>query len=233
MALSFSQGALEAMLERMSVVGVCGTDIALVIGTDDTITRTAADFVSEGFVAGMQVYVFGATDTDDNITATRIKTVAAGTLTFDGTGIFTTGEAASAKITVVAAKGGCFANLFNGGKITYYNGTKPANADAAKGGATAIFEFDNLQFDAAATWDSAEKEASIDLTESITDTAAADGTVAWFRMTASGENRDDASSTAIRVDGTLGSSGDIVVAQTAVTSGDPETLNAMVFKYAQ
>jgi len=195
------------------------------------ITQTAAGFVTAGFIAGMNVNIFGSTS-NDAVTAI-IQTVAAGTLTLtDGGGDLAATEAAGATIAIVAADGGSFVNLFSGGKITFFNGTQPASADDSKGGATALLEFEPLRFDDA-TYDSDNDLYYIDLLSSLSDNALADGTCTWFRCTAPGENRDDASTTAIRFDGSIGSSGDIVLAETTLTTGDPDTLTQFKIKYAQ
>ncbi len=81
---------------------VQGTGIALVDngGSPDSITDSNNGFIAAGFQPGDEIKVSGATDTNDNITAT-ILTVVAGTITIV-TGSWTTGEAAGAVITVSA-----------------------------------------------------------------------------------------------------------------------------------
>lgn len=231
MTIRRSQGLCKALAERQDIVGVIGTDIALVDGGAgaDTITRTAADFVTAGFVAGMTVHIRGSASND--AVEAVIQTVAADTLTLL-TGELAAGEAAGSSVCIIASNGGSIADIFSGGKVTYFNGTQPASADDSKGGATAIFEYEPIRFDDA-VYDSDNDLYYIDLLASLSDTALADGTITWFRCTAPGENRDDASTTAVRFDGSIGASGDIVVADTSITTGDPDTLTKYRFKIAQ
>ncbi len=81
-------------------------------GGSDTITDSGSGFVTAGFEIGDLVIVSGATDTDDNVTV-ELTGVAAGTLTF-ATGTFTTGEGASALITVQEALPGTQVLGFHG-----------------------------------------------------------------------------------------------------------------------
>lgn len=230
MTISRSQGYCEA---AQSAVGnsiiIVGTDIALVNSTTDTVTRVTADFVSSGIVAGDLLQIRGATASADDIDA-YIDTVAAGTLTLKTDGeTFTTGETAGAKITLIVPRGGSFRALMNGGQLTLFSGSKPTTADASKGGATALFEFDDIEFAEDGTWSSTSKYSRMELEVAMSATCLADGTVGWFRFTGPGQNRDDASTTAIRWDGTVGTvagSYDLVLTQTDWEVGD--TLNLSV-----
>jgi hypothetical protein len=230
MAIKYSQGYVEAMLEKQSLAEVFGTDIALVDGGtgSDTITRTAADFLTAGFAPGDDIFVRNATDSDDDIDGVTCSDVVAGTITLP-TGTWTTGEAAGATIFICAARGGGVKELLNGGKVTVFSGTRPSSASDAPTGATALIEFDDLIF-ADASWDGTNNYAYIDLSASITAAAIATGVGTWFRCTGKNENRDGASTTAIRFDGLVGTSGDMQVSTTSYTLGVNATLDQMKIK---
>ena len=225
MALEFSQGLLAATLGRQEVKIVLGTDIALVIGIDnDTVTRVAADFVTEGFKAGDSIYVKNATDSDDDIEGIVASAVVAGTITLPS-GTFTTGEAATAEITVAAAEGGSWRNLLNGGTLDIYSGTKPTSASDDVGAGTKLIAYTGVTFDAAA-WDAVNQRSYINITSVLTSNAVAGGTATWFRLTAFGNASTGSSTTAIRMDGTVGLSGDLQTTNTAISIGDPDSISS-------
>ena len=78
---------------------VTGTDIAFVDGGagEDTITRTAADFVTAGFVAGDIITISGSASNDGNYT---ILSVVAGTINVATASL--TAEGAGASVTIAS-----------------------------------------------------------------------------------------------------------------------------------
>jgi len=93
-----------------------GTDIAFVDGGagEDTITRTAADFVTNGYVVGDTLTVSGSTSNDGSYTLTG---VAADTLNV-ATGLLTAEGAAATVTLTVAKKTIDFAHYDNAGTLT-------------------------------------------------------------------------------------------------------------------
>jgi len=227
MSFKFSQGFCKTRAKRQDCIGVDGTDIAI---NANNITRTAGDFVTAGFKIGDKVYVKGAANAGNNIAA-EVIAVSDTVLTFaDGT--FPVAEAVGNKITIYTSRGGSFADQFNGGTLTFFNGTKPVNADADKGGATALVTFSNLWFDES-TYDGVNEYVTMDLKNApITANAIATGTATWGRLTAKGNERDSASTVAIRGDGSVGGVGsDIAVATTALVLGEPHNLSGLQVRF--
>jgi hypothetical protein len=115
--------------------------------------------------------------------------------------------------------------------INIYSGTRPDSPDAAHsqtllatisidGGATA------LTFEASPTDGVLEKGAG----NWKEDAAIATGTASWFRLYADGDNPASASSTAKRIDGTVGTTNaDLNLSSTAITIGAPITVTAAQF----
>jgi len=86
----------------LAYLSVTGTDIAFVDNTPnkDTITRTAADFVTAGFTAGDTLTVTGSTS--NNSTSLTLYSVAVGTLTMIAADTLTA-EIAGASVTLTSS----------------------------------------------------------------------------------------------------------------------------------
>lgn len=220
MAIGYSQGYAMLGIGARETVGEVGTVFALVDGgaSADTITRSSGDF-TDLFKAGDLIRVLGATDSDDDV-ETLIVSVAALVITL-ATGVFTTGETAGASIALVTSAGGTIPDVFNGGTLVFYTGTRPTSANDAIGTASELASIADIQF-ADAEWDATIDAATVSAV-SLAATATASGTATWARFTAFGDNAEDASTTAKRIDYTVGqTTGDILLSKgTAINTGDP------------
>lgn len=242
MAVKYSQALCKALLDKQLVKIVEATataneDISLVdggAGEDTIIGGSSVNFLTAGFKKGDAIYVRKATASADNITAVQCTAVTATTINLP-TGTWTTGEANSAALLVMAADGGSYKNLFNNMNVTIFSGTQPDDPDEAstqKGAATALITYSGFAF-GDATYNTTDEQGEVDILSAISANAANTGTGAWFRIwmgipgTDESAGRDAASTTAIRVDGSVGiTTGDLRLVSTAFTSGQPQTLNS-------
>lgn len=126
---------------------------------------------------------------------------------------------------------GSLKSIFDDGYIRIYSGTVPADADAALGGATELVTYsDNgasegagngLDLAASAAGGAISKAAA----QVWKGTAGATGTASFFRYEQTGDG-GGASTTAIRIQGTVGGAGaDLFVASTTFTSSVEYTLD--------
>lgn len=237
MTVSYSQGFCQAYASRKEIaIAKSATVLALVDGgaSADTITSSntsTVNFLTLGFNSGDKIYVLGATDGDDNIAGIECSNVAAGTITLP-TGTFTTGQAAGSQLYILASKGGSFVDLMQGGTLYWFKSTKPATADAVASASDVLATFADVKFGAVA-WDAVNKYAYVDLLAAITTNGSADGTALWYRFVAYGEEAFAASTSAIRLDGSIGSSGDLVTANASVTNGAPLAISSFKFRVPQ
>ena len=109
---------LEATVHAMTLAGDATIELNIT-GGDDTITRDAGSWITDGFVAGDVLKVDGCTTAanDTALTGTRLKTVVALTLTFDGA-ILDTDEAFAAGAVICAASGGSMKDVMKIGDYT-------------------------------------------------------------------------------------------------------------------
>ena len=103
---------------------------------------------------------------------------------------------------------GSFKTLFSGCFIDFYTGTQPATADAAATGTKIATMYSDgtstgLTFEASATAGVLEKNAS----ETWSGTTIAAGTIGYFRMREATDAGTASSSTAVRYDGAVNTSG--------------------------
>lgn len=224
MALRYSQGFSMANAGQIGTKGEIGTDFALVSGgaSADTIVRTSGDFTAK-FKMGDMLRILGATDSADDV-ETPIVSVAALTITL-GTGIFTTGEAAGATIALVASDSGVSSDVYNGGSLVLYTGTRATKASDTIGTAAELAEFTDIVF-SEAVWDTTNERVYIQAT-GLSATATASGTATWARLTALGDNATGDSTTAKRIDFSVGvSTGDIQLKSTTINTNDPIAISA-------
>lgn len=228
MALKFSSGTVKRMAGLLQA-SLTATTIALVDGgaSADSITDSGSGLVSAGFTVGGQIIINGATDSDDDVRA-AILSVAAGTIEVP-TGTFTTGETAGASITLRQYYPGSLAMIFHDAVLDIYSGTRPTHANDAEGSATKLASFNGIRW-SDAVWDSDELEAYINLyaAAAITATASAGGTATWFRLRGGGVTTTGASTTAPRIDGTIGTgTGDMPVGSQTVDNGATQTISSI------
>ncbi len=109
--------------------------------------------------------------------------------------------------------------IFDSGRMDIYDGTQPANANAAVPAVNKLATVD-LPADAFGT----EAGGILSLVGTWTEAAAIlNGTATWFRLRASGDT-DAQSTTAIRIDGTVGITAgqfDLVLTSAQIKAGDP------------
>lgn len=125
---------------------------------------------------------------------------------------------------------GSFKNKLDAGKLRIYAGAMPATADAAVGGATLLVELSDNGGGGGLTFGDATAEGTISKTTGQTwkGTIASSGTAAWFRFVEAADVGDE-STTAARIQGTVGTVGtDMVVANAALTAAEEFTLNFFV-----
>lgn len=238
MAISKSQGLCMAMAERQDIAIAAKNSVVALVdgGTDpDTITSSntgTINFLTKGFCPGDKITVLNATNAADDIDGVVCTAVAAGVITLP-TGTFAAGQAAgSTALAVLASKGGSLRDIFQGATLSIFKGTKPATADDVCSSADELIQFTDVVW-GAASWDSVNKKAIIDLLATLTKNALLTGTAVWFRLTAKGNEIYAASSSAIRMDGTVGSSGDLTAVSTSITQGAPQAVTSFKLRVPQ
>jgi len=239
MALRLSTGLRNKMLgyqaECSAVLVGTGANVSLVSGgaSADTITDTGTSFITQGFRAGQKVTIIGAT-TPTNDGSFLVTDITAGTLTL-GIGDLAGSEALASGGVLVQAHGGSFRDLFMDSIIRIFSGSQPVNADTAESGSLLV----EITLDGAAFVAGAEANGlTLDEPSSgtLSKPAAANwqgtgilsGSMGWFRMY-SNEVTSGASTTAVRLDGSIAASGSqFIVASTTVVAGATSTINTFV-----
>lgn len=122
---------------------------------------------------------------------------------------------------------GSLRSLLNGGRINIYAGAEPATADAALGGATLLCAVTvnstgtGINFDTTASGGVLQKAPG----EVWSGVNAATGVASFYRHVAAGD-AGDASTTAARLQGTIGIAGaDLNLSSTSLTSGATQTID--------
>lgn len=130
-----------------------------------------------------------------------------------------------------------FATAMNGGRLRWFAGTVPANADAATGAAVLLAEF-TVDDDGSTglTWDTAGIAGGViskTAAEAWQATAVADGTATFFRFSASGDSGTGASTSAVRFQGTIGPGigFDLVRPNPAVVTNDSLEVDVAQFAF--
>lgn len=124
-----------------------------------------------------------------------------------------------------------FITTYSGCKINIYSGTRPATANDAIGGDNVLLATislaggaTGLTFESTTPAGVATGKASETWSE---DSAIATGTAAWFRMFESGDTPANASTTAARLDGSVGVSGaDLNLSSVSIVAGIPVVIPA-------
>lgn len=235
--LKYSTGLRDKMLAyRARPIGaIIGATLAFVDNgaSPDSITDSGNGFITADFAPGQILFVQGATTSanDTGCSGKEILSVAAGTITI-ATGSVDTAEAGAAGTVVAVAKGGCLADVMKDGVIKIYSGSQPADADTTIGSATLLLTltqssgawvadaFDNgLDFEQDASSAVLTKES----TETWSGVAVASGEAGFFRHYANATDDGSASTTLPRIDGSVGSSGDLKL-YNSIVSGRTYTL---------
>jgi len=136
------------------------------------------------------------------------------------------------RAAIMASTG--FVGGMTGGVLDIFSGAIPADADAAEGAGTKLlritvdhgaFPANALHFEATAPAGVAEKSTS----ETWQGLGLADGTAAWFRFYDSNDVQG-ASTTELRFDGTVGTSGaDLILSSTSIIAGATTTIDTATF----
>lgn len=130
-----------------------------------------------------------------------------------------------------------FVGAMNDGVIDIYSGTIPADADTTEGSGTKLLRVtvdggaftsgaatNGLGFNSAASGAASKADAETWQGEGL-----ASGTAAWFRFYAN-TVVTGASTTAVRFDGTVGTSGaDLILTSTSIVSGATTTIDSATF----
>jgi hypothetical protein len=124
---------------------------------------------------------------------------------------------------------GSLKSALDGGRLALYSGTMPANADAAIDAGTLMYTFTvnndgatNLNFDTTASDGILMKAPA----ESWQAACVAAGDIAFFRYYLPPDDPMTASVTAVRVQGTVGTSfADLLIAEVTKALADPLTLD--------
>lgn len=222
-----------------------GAELAFVDGGagQDTITSSGADFLTLGFRPDAVLKVTGCTTAanDTALTGVEIQEAEAGTL-YLPTGSVNTAEAGAAGTAICIAQGGSLFDLMLHGVIDVYSGSIPSSPDNAvsgtklarltvNGGAWAAGSHTNGIVLGAAASGQVDKDTA----DTIQGDGLIPGTAGWFRWKSNISDADGLSTTAYRIDGTVGttSSYDMVVPTTAVTAGVPYTLYSLLTTFPQ
>ncbi len=235
MTIKLSTGLRNEILDKRASIeaAIFGSEdsIAFVDGGagEDTITITTSDWRTEGFEEGMVLFLEGATTAanDSGITEKQITQFSNGDQTMHiATGSVDTAEAMAAGAVLAAARGGSLADLLELGFIKIFTGAQPASADDVETGTELVKITDNSGAHDTGTGENgiqlALDAASGVLTKEAAQTwsgvAAETGTAGWFRFYAK-EGVAGASGTAIRFDGSIGTSGaDLQMASTSISA---------------
>ncbi|NIT14180.1 MAG: hypothetical protein GTN99_08080 [Candidatus Dadabacteria bacterium] len=121
--------------------------------------------------------------------------------------------------------------MFDNGELRIHSGTKPADADATEGAGTVLA---TVTLPVSNAFAASASSGAIAKAGTWQDTSAdATGTAAWFRLYASPVTTG-ASTTSIRIDGTVGvgASFDLDITSTAITATDPVTVDTFSISIA-
>lgn len=178
--------------------------IAGAAGSVNTVTVAGANIMPGGAVAYDTSAAVTAQRVADAITRAGIcsASAAGAVVTVNapaGTGATWNGLALAATVTTLTATSG--GNLAGG--VDAVNGL--TFADPA-GGAVAKRAGENWRFE-----------------------GAADGTAGWFRFSGNASDAGSVSATQVRLDGSIGATGDMTLANNSITTGAPNTIDAFSF----
>lgn len=241
MPLRISTGVRNAMLGQRGRVtaALVGTDLAFVDGGSgqaDSITDSSNRFVSAGFVPGGIVRTYNPT-TSGNAGEFVVVGVSAGVLTLLPD-VLAQSEAFEADTMLIQATGGSFRDLFRNCVLRVFSGGQPSSADSAETG-TVLLEltldggsFSGGNFANGLTWgDPSGGIIAKSSDESWKGVGLTNGIMGWFRLYGN-DLTTGASTTAMRIDGTVATSGgQLTVATTTVTQGATSSLDAVTLTF--
>lgn len=223
MAVRFSTGLKNAAGSMAPQVKLMATNTIAFVASTQKITDSANGFLSKEYCVGDVVSVVGSASNNGEYTVTAVS---AGELTVEEVLV---DEAAGSVIALAAADGGSLADIFNGGVLVIFTGVQPASADNAETGAimatvtkggvahnTSTGE-NGLLFQ----YEPGDGKVSKKAGQVWSGTVAQTGTMGWARLY-SREHTTGSSTSAIRMDMSVGSSGaDLKVPDPSMTAGQP------------
>jgi len=235
MALRLSTGLRNAILDKKAVANnlITAIDISFEDGTGtdgrDRILSVAEDM--SVYVKRSKITVSGSTSNDGSYevlaSATGYVEVAAGSLST---------EAAGDQVVLAGAAGGSISDLFQNGVIDVYSGSQPTTADLTEtatstklltitlssGAFSAGSPTNGINFGEVSSG-VLSKESG----ETWSGVGLADGTAGWFRLY-SNAYTTGASSSAIRLDGSVATSGSqFNMSNTTVSTGATSTVDSV------
>lgn len=227
MALRLSTGLVDAMMEYHTTVVVKEIENVTFINSTKKIHRAAGSFITDGFRIGDFIYSTHA----DNPGPMEATLVEATDITLADA---PTDDASAGTEILAVGRGGAFRDLFMNGTLHIYSGTRPADADAAESG-TKLVEITlssgsftpGTDTNGLIFGDATNGKVSIASGATWSGVAIATGTATWFRFYDNNVTTG-ASTTAIRFDGSCGTSGsgaDLIMSSTSITSGGTETID--------
>lgn len=182
-----------------------------------------------GFSVGDKITVSGSTSNDGSY---EILAVAAAAISVPPTSLST--EAAGDTVILAAARGGSLADLMKYGTIHIYSGGQPTDADQAETG-TKLVEITQssgafstgVETNGLVMGNVTSSALKRESGEVWSGTAGASGTAGWFRFYAN-TIVSGASTTAIRFDGAIATSGaQLNMSNTTVTDGGTTTIDSV------
>ena len=233
MTLRLSSGLRNAMLDYKAVAKdlLYGTTFSYGDGdgTGGLDTINDSNLGLAGFSVGDNITISGSTSNDGTY---EILSVAAGAIEVPA-GSFVT-EASGDATILAAARGGSLADLMKYGTIHIYSGSQPTDADSAETG-TKLVEItqgsgafvSGTETNGLVMGNVTSYALKRETGEVWSGAAIASGTAGWFRFYAN-TVVTGSSSTAIRFDGAIATSGaQLNMSNTSVTSGGTTTIDAV------
>jgi hypothetical protein len=239
MALRLSTGLRDALLEKKATATNLMTADTISFG-DGTGTSSrdqildSADGLGD-FIVNGKITVAGAGEAGNNDTF-DILSVADGVIEVPA-GSLTT-ESAGADVLLAGADGGSISDIFRNGVIDIYSGSQPANADAVESGTklaritlssgafVAAAPDNGLNFDAATSGVLAKATG-----ETWSGEGLANGTAGWFRIY-DNSLTTGASATAIRMDGSIATSGgQLNMTTTSIVTSGTTTVDSVALTF--
>lgn len=194
-------------------------------GGRDTINDSGSGLGS--FVVGQYITVAGSTS--NNISGVKVLSVAAGTIEV-AAGTLSTEAAGDPVIIGAGTNGGGLAEILRNGVLEIYSGSQPTNADAAESGTKLLritigsgafsggTATNGLNFELGETTGKIEKASG----ETWSGLGLADGVAGWGRFYANAYTTG-ASTTAVRLDGSVGTSGATFIIGNTTIEADATT----------
>lgn len=217
MALRLSTGLRNAMLSSDITphpATITATTIAAVDGGAgyDTLTDSGNGFVTAGFTAGDEVVIKGFTGGGQAVVGPiKLISVAAGVMEVPSGSLVA--DAAGESVTITALRGGSLKGIFKDGVMRIYTGVQPTTADLVESGSlVAVITKSSGVFVAGAVANGLEFQDAVAgvmdklSTETWSGLGLGTYTAGWFRFYTNALEAG-ASSTAIRFDGSVATTG--------------------------